>query len=335
VLALVLLLFSVAASQAVPPACPLFTTTDPASGMSYTYNLGQLTAPPDSKSLFIQGTEAGSTWTAYLNICGTAMVVGCADNSPICQDDKAGDYFTFGTSASWTMHTYYDPEVGPGSLQYDAGVVVTMSGGPLCTSVGVNRQATMWFKCDPTVTERPTTVVVAEQDPITKMQTTCKYYFAPIAHASFCPISNVASVGVEYTVAPLVQQPLSQLAVATTSPVPFLQAGLTCNKASLPCTPSTPVYSCTGSGAALGEIPEANVTSLQFSGNGSSWAFASSPVGSPSGNCSAPGPYVSSSGQGSWTVTGSTYVAYDGATPVLTLKGATRVSCNLCKQRFN
>jgi hypothetical protein len=321
----------------VPPACPLFTTTDPATGKSYTYDLGQLTVPDTNRSLFIEGNEDGSTWTAYLNICGSAKVVGCGENVPICQDDGAGTFFTFGTSASWTMQPYYDPQTGPSSPRYDAGVVVTTSGGELCPAVGLDRQATMWFKCDPTVTERPTRVVIAEEDPVLKVPTACKYYFAPIAHASFCPTGNAgtANVGAEYRVAPLIQQPVSQVSVVTTSPVPFLQVGLTCSKATLPCTPSTPVFSCTGSGSTLGEVAEANVTSLQFSSSGSGWSFGSSPAGSSSGNCTSTGPFVTASGRGSWEVVGNTFVAFSGSTPVLTLKGATQMSCNTCKKRHN
>ncbi len=333
----IFLFVSCATSQDIPPNCPLFTTVDPATGNKYTYDLSQLTVPDPNTSLFIAGTVAGATWTAYLNICGNAKAVGCTSDSPICQDDSkaSGKYYTFGTSASWTMSNYYDPTVGPTSSIPGGGVSVWMGNGESCGN-GVQRQAYLFFKCDPTVTERPATVVVNERDPVTGNDTPCKYFFAPIRHASFCPIGNVApaSVGAEFSITPTVQQSLGQMIVSTTSPVPFLQAGLTCGKGS-GCTAEVLVFVCTGNGVALGEVGKTNVTSLAFHNGASSWTFGSAPVGSSSGNCSEPGPFVTSSGQGSWAVSGSTFTAYSGGEPVVTLKGASVVSCNSCKQRFH
>jgi hypothetical protein len=187
VLALVL---GLALAQPTPPNCNQpYTARNPA-GQTFSYDLRQFAQPPGDKTKFIAGKEALSSWTAYLNICGTAKVVGCTEDAPICQDDNAGNYFTFGTAASWTAQTYYEPTVGPGTPLPDKGVVVTTSGGQLCTSVGVQRQATMFFRCDATVTTMPTTAVIAEQDPVTRVQSTCKYFFSPLAYQGFCPGSG-------------------------------------------------------------------------------------------------------------------------------------------------
>ena len=326
-------LFLVAVTAQGDPACPLFTVKDPASGSQYTYDLSQFKVPDTDQASFIQGSERGQKWIAYLNVCGNAKTVGCSADTPICQDDAAGSFYIFGTSASWTMAPYYNPAQGSNFPQYDQGVTVSINGGWVCGN-GVARQAFLWFKCDPTVTERPTTVSVAETDPVTSQPTPCKYFFAPIRHASFCPrgASAPASIGAEFSMAPLVSQALGQVSVATTSPVPFLGAGLTCTKSKLPCTPETPLFSCTGS-VPLGQIAEANVTQLQFGTGAASWTFGSVPVGAGSGNCSEPGPFLTATGQGSWALSDSVYTAYSGSTAVLTLKGTSAVSCNSCKQR--
>jgi hypothetical protein len=114
------------------PLCPLFTVVDPTSGAMYTYDLSLFKVPDNYKEGFIQGKEElPNPRVAYLNVCGNARVVGCSSNTPVCQDDAAGNFWSLGTSASWTMTPYFDPKKGPNFPQYDRGIAVWIGGGPV------------------------------------------------------------------------------------------------------------------------------------------------------------------------------------------------------------
>lgn len=183
------------------PDCPdAFIVQDKDGGKSYTYNIKQFQAPDATQADFIQGSEKGQTWVAYVNICGDAQVVGCKAATPLCQEDGTGKYVSMGTPTSWTMGPYFDPTKGTSSTPlYDKGVSVTTGGGDVCTGNSVARNAHLFLQCDPTATTRPTTVKILEADPSNPtVSTPCSYWFDPIPHASFCPGGGGGSGGFDY-----------------------------------------------------------------------------------------------------------------------------------------
>lgn len=170
------------------------------SGTTYSYNIKQAQVPDSSQGQFIKGTEPGSTWVAYLNICGDAKAVGCGKSTPICQDDGAGNFVSMGTPQSWTVGPYYDPTKGKTSTPlYNMGVQVSIANGDTCVTAGQARQSNMWFKCDNTVSGPITTATIAETDPSNPgPKTTCIYWFQPIPHSMFCPGGGGGSGDFDY-----------------------------------------------------------------------------------------------------------------------------------------
>ncbi len=314
------------------PACPVFIAQDPVTRKSYAYDLKAFRVPDNSAANFVQGKEPHQGWTAYLNVCGSAKVVGCVADTPICQSDEAGNYFSFGTSASWAVGAYYDPTKGPASPKlYDQGVTVTIANGAMCSN-GVARSAHLWLKCDPSVTARPATVAVTEADPANpSVSTFCSYYFAPIAHTSFCPGYGVTGNSAQFSVTSSTMLLLDDVTTLTTSVGAFLDAGFTCSKMTSSCNTSSPTFSCAASGVPPVKSQAFNISSVSFSLGDASWSFSSTPNAFSTGDCKNPGPFLTAAGGGSWSVEGgNVYAAYLGETPVLAIENVNVTFCNSC-----
>ncbi len=332
VLTLLLLLSSVH-GQSGDPACPVFIAQDPETHKSYSYDLKAFKVPDNNPINFVQGKEGGSVWTAYLNVCGNAKYAGCVFDTPICQFDGTTNYFSLGTSASWTVSAYYDPTKGPTSPRiYDQGAVVTIANGDMCSN-GVARNSRLWFKCDPSVIGRPTSVSVTEVDPSNpSVPTPCSYYFAPIAHASFCPGYGATGNSPQFAITSTTLKLLDDVSVVTTSVNAFLNAGFTCSKLASSCNTSLPTFSCTASSVPPVTLQAFNVSSVTFASRGASWTFSSAPNEYSNGDCKNPGPFLTAMGGGSWTVdSGNVYTAYFGETPVLKIENVNMILCNSCQ----
>ena len=126
----------------------------------------------------------------------------------------------------------------------DGGVVMSTSGGDMCRSIQQARSMTAYLKCDPTVTDRPTTFTVSETNPHTGVVTPCQYWTSPIRYAGFCPNGFVtgSALGTIYSTQISTQgaAALQSVTAITTTPTPLLDAGLACAKINTGCSSSYP-----------------------------------------------------------------------------------------------
>ena len=121
---------------------------------------------------------------------------------------------------------------------------MSTSGGDMCRSIQQARSMTAYLKCDPTVTDRPTTFTVSETNPHTGVVTPCQYWTSPIRYAGFCPNGFVtgSALGTIYSTQISTQgaAALQSVTAITTTPTPLLDAGLACAKINTGCSSSYP-----------------------------------------------------------------------------------------------
>lgn len=194
------ILVLIASSMAQDASCPVFTA-QVNGGQSYTYDISGLKVPNNDKSQFIQGKEigSGSTWIAYLNICGDASSAGCQQSTPVCQVD-GNNGFSMG-APNWQFGIYYEPTKGPNSTPLpDKGIVVTATGGTPCgPPVNAPRKSILFFECF-SLANPPTTASIQESDPSdpTSTPTPCVYYWQGMQYSGFCPGAGGGSNGFDY-----------------------------------------------------------------------------------------------------------------------------------------
>ena len=165
-----------------------------------------------------------------------------------------------------------------------------------------------------TVTQRPSAPVpLTEYDPSDPQRnpTTCSYFFAPIAHADFCPQKMAPSAPKAGNVNKIKFCPTSDkigdISTTTTDALPFLQIGLSCSKVQN-CTAQ--LYSCTGSPSfSNSSCFAADVVTLE---TGSGFVYSANPLGAESAKCpvSEATSYLSvSQSNNFWSSSSSTYTA--------------------------
>merc|ERR1711991_133801 len=239
------LLFTLAAvAHAGDSSLCQYSVIDPSTDKTYYYDMCAFQFPDNATQLFLKGEEAGGSWVAYLNIFGSASAVGCKEETPACQ--VIGDGKTFYTMGNTLkLSPYFDP-ARPDVLIYDGGVSVSILGGPLlCKGRTTARQSYLWLKCDPTVTTMPVAPIqIREVNPANPtVMTPCQYYFAPIAHAAFCP--NPPPVSSNSQVNTLKVAFTAELAVTlVTGSNATVPVGFACTPVLGPC--SSAAYTCTG-----------------------------------------------------------------------------------------
>ena len=154
------------------------------------------------------------------------------------------------------------------------------------------------------------------------MPTPCTYYFAPIAHAQFCPIringGRSVTGGMRGLISPAVSK-VGGVTLLTTDPVTVIKSGsFECSSASGSC--SEMLFKCVGSfSRALSNV---TVTSLEFN----AFKWESSPV-----SCNSSGIVLQTPAGGSWSVDGSKYTAVDAmGKTVLSFDARVKASCAKC-----
>lgn len=218
-------------------SCPVFVVQNK-DGATFSYDLSSLKKPNNDPTKFITAQEPGGGWTAYLNICGDASVVGCSTSTPLCQ--QSGNMFFSMGSPNWIFSPYFDPTKGPHSpIIPDGGVVVTAIGGSPCAApVSANRKSILFFQCDPTVTTFPRSASIQESDPSDPFgqPTPCQYFWTGLKYSGFCPsppLSVVSSSAVfpsSFKGSSANPKENLYLSFATTTFIP--------NSSGLSCTPS-------------------------------------------------------------------------------------------------
>lgn len=303
---------------------------DPSSGEVYHYDIASFKAPDTDQNMFILGTESTQTWRAYINVCGNAQVVGCADPTPVCQDDGAGAYISMGAPSTWTFSPYFNISQGPSAPICDGGVVATMSHGQVCESTQTARSTTIFLKCDPSVSVRPTTAVVSEVNPYTGETTPCKYWVGPIAHRDFCPVKAVTipdNAPVYFLYATLFPNVTVTFEAITTDASLLQEAGFQCAPINASCSNA---FHCKGTASESGDS-KVPLMDLKFTYGESIFSWSSTNGGSAKCPDDVGGYFKANGPDAAWVVGSSGITAAVGPKSILSLSSVYSQSCFECK----